>query len=56
MEEQYFFTRMLIMRIGAVLALLLLAGYGVCSLAERIRRKRHRKQLEKSLRKNGTKR
>lgn len=51
MEEQYFFTRMLIMQIGAVLALLLLAGYGVCSLAEHLRRKRERKQLEKSLRK-----
>lgn len=56
MEEQYFFTRMLIMQIGAVLVLLLLAGYGVCSLAEHLRRKRERKQLEKSLRKNGTKR
>ena len=56
MEEQYFITKMIILYIGAMLGVLLLAGYGIVSLSERIRRKRERKQLEKSLRKNGTKR
>jgi hypothetical protein len=56
MAEQYFSVKTILMYVGAGIVLLLLVGYGVCSLAERIRRKRHRKQLEKSLRKNGTKR
>lgn len=56
MEEQYFITKMIILYIGAMLGVLLLAGYGIVSLSERIRRKRERKRLEKSLRKNRTKR
>lgn len=55
-EEQYFITKMIILYIGAMLGVLLLAGYGIVSLSDRIRRKRERKRLEKSLRKNGTKR
>ena len=55
-EEQYFITKMIILYIGAMLGVLLLAGYGIVSLSERIRRKRERKRLEKSLRKNRTKR
>lgn len=54
MEEQYFITKMIILYIGAMLGVLLIAGYGIVSLSERIRRKRERKQLEKSLRKNGS--
>lgn len=49
MEEQYFITKMIILYIGAMLVVLLLAGYGIVSLSERIRRKRERKRLEKSL-------
>ena len=55
-EEQYFITRTIILYIGAALVVLLLAGYGIVSLSERMRRRRERKRLEKSLRKNGTKR
>lgn len=40
---------MIILYIGAMLGVLLLAGYGIVSLSERIRRKRERKRLEKSL-------
>ena len=54
--EEYFITKMIILYIGAMLVVLLLAGYGIVSLSERIRRRRERKRLEKSLRKNRTKR
>lgn len=49
MEEQYFMTRMLIMTGGAMLAVLVLIGYAAVSLWEKVRKKRDRRRLAKSL-------